>query len=485
VTTQARKGQSEEPPATQGKDRQAAEQPVSWLELFFDLVFVTAFDRLAQRLLAHPDLPTFGVFLLMFVALWWAWLGNTNFAARYGNTCRSYRWGTLAQMLTLAALAVSVRGALADVGAFFAAAYAANRTILVVAVLFRGWEEGHLAPGDRTLALGFMTGVALWVASAWLSGPAQLLLWGVALALDLACVLYTEARYNRETPHRGHFPERLGLLLIVFLGAVVTELIRGAAEQRLRPADQLPAVLAFLTIMAIWRLYFDEAHTLPALLAERRGRVGTLLAWSYVHLPLMLALSVLSVGFGLGISEQGAGADWHERLLVSSALAGAFVSLTLLRFFSVRPLNAGTTAPSRPHPAPQRPAPQRPGLQLPALSLSSVARLIGAALVLLLIAVPVSTPGYQAACAVITLGVAYLSWRDPVRAALNQLEERLTDEAGQDDEKGAAPKETTPKSAASKSTGSDSDDAVLDDAALNDLLSVVDGGKEPGRPGGS
>jgi low temperature requirement protein LtrA len=470
VTAQARKGQSEEPPATQGKDRQAAEQPVSWLELFFDLVFVTAFDRLAQRLLTRPDLPTFGVFLLMFVALWWAWLGNTNFAARYGNTCRSYRWGTLAQMLTVAALAVSVRGDLADVGAFFALAYAANRTILVVAVLFRGWEEGHLAPGDRTLALGFMSGAALWVASAWLSGPAQLLLWGVALALDLACVLYTEARYNRETPHRGHFPERLGLLLIVFLGAVVTELIRGAAEQRLRPADQLPAVLAFLTIMAIWRLYFDEAHTLPALLAERRGRVGTLLAWSYTHLPLMLALSVLSVGFGLGIAEQGAEADRHERLLVSSALAVTFVSLTLLRFFSVRPLNAGTTTPSR---------------LRPALSLSSVARLTGAALVLPLIAVPVSTPGYQAACAVITLGVAYLSWRDPVRAALNQLEERLTDEAGPDDERGAAPKETTPKSAASKGTGSGPEDAVLDDAALNDLLSAVDGGKKSGRPGGS
>ncbi len=420
MTAQARKGRGEASPAAQGKERQATEQPVSWLELFFDLVFVTAFDRLAQRLLAHPDLPTFGVFALMFVALWWAWLGNTNFAARYGNACRPYRWGTLAQMLTLAALAVSVRGALSDVGAFFALAYAANRTILVVMLVLRGREElgrreeGQLSPGDRTLALGFTVGAALWVASAWLGGSAQLLMWGVALALDLACVLYTEARYDRETPHQGHFPERVGLLLIVFLGAVVTELIRGAAEQRLRPAEQVPAALAFLTIMAIWRLYFDEAHTLPALLAERSGRVGTLLAWAYTHLPLTLALSVLSVGFGLGIAEAGAEADRHERLLVGAALAVIFVSLVLLRFFSVRPLNAGTVAP-----VPVRPA----------LSLSSVARLVGAALVLLLIAAPVSTTGYQAACALITLGVAYASWRDPVREALNQLEDRLSDES--------------------------------------------------------
>ena len=204
----------------------------------------------------------------------------------------------------------------------------------------------------------------------------------------------------------------MGLLLIVFLGAVVTELIRGAAEQRLRPADQLPAVLALLSIMGIWRLYFDEAHTLPALLAERSGRAGTVLAWAYTHLPLTLALSVLSVGFGLGIAEEGPEADRHERLLVGAALAGLFVSLTLLRFFSVRPLNAGTLTP----------------VHLRAvLSFSSVARLVGAALVLLLIAVPVSTTGFQAACTLITLGVAYLSWLDPVRTALNQLEDRLSD----------------------------------------------------------
>lgn len=218
----------------------------------------------------------------------------------------------------------------------------------------------------------------------------------------------------------------MGLLLIVFLGAVVTELLRGAAEQRLRPAEQVPAALAFLTIMAIWRLYFDEAHTLPALLAERSGRVCTLLAWAYTHLPLTLALSVLSVGFGLGIAEAGAEADRHERLLVGAALAVIFVSLVLLRFFSVQPLNAGTVAP-----VPIRPA----------LSLSSVARLVGAALMLLLIAAPVSTTGYQAACTLITLGVAYASWRDPVREALNQLEDRLSDEseASEDAQPAAGP----------------------------------------------
>ena len=424
MTAQARKLRGGEADAvgkqvTTGEGRQASEQPVSWLELFFDLVFVTAFDRLAQRLLAHPDLPTFGVFALMFTALWWAWLGNTSFAARYGNSCRTYRWGTLAQMLPLAALAISVRGDLNDVGAFFALAYAAGRAILVVMLLIDGRKDGGLSAGDRRVVLGFTLGALLWAASAWLGGAAQLLLWGLALALDVWCTLSADRRSERELPHQIHFPERVGLLFIVFLGAVVTELIRGAAEQRLLIADQLPTVLSLVSIAALWRLYFDEAHTLPALLAGLTGRAGTLLAWAYAHLPLSMALSVLSVGFGLGIAEEGKEADREERLLVGLSLAAIFGSLALMRALSLRPLekppgsvpvSAGLSAPVR-----QRRGP----------SSSTLARLGGAALVLALIWVPIGTLLYQASCTAITLAVAYLSWRDPLREQLGEIEERL------------------------------------------------------------
>ncbi|WP_424951476.1 low temperature requirement protein A [Deinococcus sp.] len=443
MTAQARKRRGADDQAASGEERQSTEQPVSWLELFFDLIFVTAFDRLAQRLLDHPSLSTFGVFTLLFVALWWAWLGNTSFAARSGNIGRAYRWGTLAQMLALAALAVSVRGDLSDVGAFFALAYAAGRVILILMLVMhgrrdRGRQEGGagLSSGDRTLVKGFGAGASLWVASAFLEGPAQLTLWGLALACDLHAALTAEARHDRDLPHQAHFPERVGLLLIVFLGAVVTELIRAAAEQRLTVQGQAPAALALVTIMAIWRLYFDEAHTLPALLAGRSGRVGTLLAWTYTHLPLMLGLSLLSVGIGLGVAEEGAAADRRERLLVGAALAVVFVCLTLLRAFSVTPLRAGVRreggrrGAGQPASAPGEPLPTvvgRAGLSVrqPLLGLSGVARLGGAAALLLLMPAPIGTLGYQTICAGVTLAVAYLGWRDPVRGQLAQIEEDL------------------------------------------------------------
>ena len=424
---------------TQGAsgDRQDSEQPVSWLELFFDLVFVTAFDRLAQRLLAHPDLATFGIFLLMFVALWWAWLGNTSFAARYGNSCRPYRWGTLAQMLPMAALAVSIRGDLNDVGQFFALSYAVGRGVLILMLLVHhGRRNGGLPASERSLVLAFVAGALLWAASAWLSGPSQLLLWGLALGVDILGSLLSERGSGRELPHEGHFPERVGLLFIVFLGAVVTELIRGAAEQRLRLADQLPGVLAFLSIVAIWRLYFDEAHTLPALIAKRSGKATPLLLWAYTHLPLTLGLSVLSVGLGLGIAEEGRAADRHERLLVGAALAVIFLSLSALRVISVRALNAqpdvtqpDVTQPDVPDP-PAVPAAAGQAAGFPGLGMSTLARLLGTGVALLLIPLPIGTTAYQALCAALTLLVGYLSWRDPLRRQLNEIEDELSGEPG-------------------------------------------------------
>ncbi len=425
MTDQARKLRSDQDSSASSGDRQDSEQPVSWLELFFDLVFVTAFDRLAQRLLAHPDLPTFGIFLLMFVALWWAWIGNTSFAARYGNSCRPYRWGTLAQMLPLAALAVSIRGDLNDVGSFFALSYAVGRGVLIVMLLIHGHQNGGLPRSERTLVLAFVVGALLWAASAGLSGPAQLLLWALALGIDILGSLMSERDLERELPHQGHFPERVGLLFIVFLGAVVTELIRGAAEQRLRLADQLPGVLAFLSIVAIWRLYFDEAHTLPALMAKRSGQAAPLLLWAYTHLPLTLGLSVLSVGLGLGIAEEGREADRHERLVVGAALALIFLSLLALRAISVRALNAQPDVPELT--AVSGGAGRAAGL--PVLSMSTLARLLGAAVALLLIPLPIGTTVYQALCAALTLLVGYLSWRDPLRKQLNEIEDELSGES--------------------------------------------------------
>ena len=51
-----------------------ADHRVSAMELFFDLVFVFAVTQLSHYLLKHHDLAGMLQALVMFLAVWWAWV---------------------------------------------------------------------------------------------------------------------------------------------------------------------------------------------------------------------------------------------------------------------------------------------------------------------------------------------------------------------------------------------------------------------------
>lgn len=312
------------------------EQKVSWLELFFDLIFVVAFDQLAKRLGDSATLNNLGVFLLMFVAVWWAWAGNSTFAARYGNEARVYRWGTVAQLITVAIIALAERGDLQETGGFFALAFGANRLIHAALHLWADRKTEEALTYSRRIAAATGVAAALWIGSAFLpgGGQTQLTVWGVALALDLLTPLLTRQKNRQALPHEGHLPERVGLLQIIALGAVITEIVSGGRGQKLGAATLLPAFFSILTAVALWRLYFDQARALPLLAAHVAGRVGSVLVWLYGHLPFTLGVVMLGVGLGHGIRSGEAEEVAQLQPFVAWPLAGALLTLAFLRWNS-------------------------------------------------------------------------------------------------------------------------------------------------------
>ncbi len=197
----------------------------------------------------------------------------------------------------------------------------------------------------------------------------------------------------------------MGLLVIIALGAVITEIVSGAGARRLTIKGQLPASVSLLTTLALFKLYFDEARDLPVLLAHRDGRVGTLLTWLYTHLPLMLALTALGVGIGEGLAAEGQVADQRERLTVALSLSVIFLNLAALRALTRRTL------------------------ERPLLDRSVAALLIGSTAMLGLIFAPIGTLPYQSA----TLGICGLTllvfWRDPTRRLLVRVEQDVAEES--------------------------------------------------------
>ena len=51
------------------------ERYASWLELFFDLVFVLAVAQVAHVLNEHSDTGGTLKFFALFVPVWWSWVG--------------------------------------------------------------------------------------------------------------------------------------------------------------------------------------------------------------------------------------------------------------------------------------------------------------------------------------------------------------------------------------------------------------------------
>src|SRR5215216_5398820 len=113
-------------------DSDESERHASWLELFFDLVFVLAVSKVASILGSESDLAGFLKYSALFVAVWWSWVGYTFYADRFESDETEYRVMTFAAMLAVAALSITVGGAFSAAGdVAFVGCYAAVRLILV------------------------------------------------------------------------------------------------------------------------------------------------------------------------------------------------------------------------------------------------------------------------------------------------------------------------------------------------------------------
>ena len=77
----------------------------TWLELFYDLVFVVVVSRLATLLHADHGLTGVLTYVGLFVPVWWAWMGYTWYASAFDNDDAVFRVSWFAAMGLVIAMA--------------------------------------------------------------------------------------------------------------------------------------------------------------------------------------------------------------------------------------------------------------------------------------------------------------------------------------------------------------------------------------------
>jgi low temperature requirement protein LtrA len=288
----------------------------TFLELFLDLGYVYAFNRISQRLVDEFTsdgpalLPDIGGTMVLLLALWLVWVFTAWVTSRYEPGHPAMQLAIFSSMFASLVMAVSVPDAFGKRGVGFAGAYVANQVgrPLVLALALRGHKRQAIPL--RIFCWGTVSAVP-WLAGAFfLQGGARALVWTMALAID-----YFGAMLGWPTPRLGrsrisgwqvgveHLAERYQQLLIIALGESI--LLLGLTFTRDFAADRASAfVMSFATTVMLWRIYFYRAGTVLAdaiAATPEPSRLGQ--SVGYTHLVMVVGIVVTGVGYELVIDH--------------------------------------------------------------------------------------------------------------------------------------------------------------------------------------
>jgi low temperature requirement protein LtrA len=275
-----------------------SEDRVTPLELFFDLVFVLAITQCTALMAANPSWAGLGKGLLVLALLWWAWVGYAWLTSVIDPEEGVVRFAIFGAMAALLVVALCVPQAFGDEALLFACSYGVVRAAQIALFTIASREEPGLRRSVNGLAGSTALGVGLLIAGAAAGGATQIVLWVLALALDMGGPYLFGSEGWMLVP--GHFAERHGLIVLIALGESIVAIGLGAGAG-VDAGIVAAAVLGTAAAAALWWLYFD----IVALVAVRRlsnaaeGRERNEIArdsFSYLHFPMVAGIVLLALG---------------------------------------------------------------------------------------------------------------------------------------------------------------------------------------------
>jgi len=322
---------SDNPPRLRIGEAENEPRHATWLELFYDLVFVVAVSQLAHKLSGDVSLRGFLGYAGLFVPLWWSWIGITFYANRFDSDDPIRRVMMGLQMLAIAALAVNVHHAWSTTSFGFALSYIISRLLLIVEYLRAVKHIPQVKSLVYPMNAGFGVGVLLWIVSLAVPVPWRFGFWGVGLLVDFVSPIVLSDRQRQWPPHAEHLPERFGLFTIIVLGEAVIAVVNGLSEMDWSLPVAITAILGFVTAFGLWWLYFENSLSKALENAKETGKTFILQVWLYGHLPLVIGLAAAGIGVEHAvIGETTSSLPDNERWLMAGSVALCYVSLAIL-----------------------------------------------------------------------------------------------------------------------------------------------------------
>ncbi|MFJ5282209.1 low temperature requirement protein A [Streptomyces parvulus] len=305
---------------------------VSFLELYYDLVYVVLIGQASHALTENISWTGTATFAVVFGLVWIAWLNGTLFYQLHGREDGHTRALFFLQMLLLSLMAVYVSHVDGEDGRTLAVLYA-----VLLGLLSYQWysvyrrDPPELRRTPRRYLIVMVIGFVMFVTSVPLPASARLAVWAVFVVAwcsgECAVLILWRSRPSYEVVTET-LVERFALFTIIVLGEVIVGVVGGLVDIDRNLLATTTGVLGLVIGFGFWWNYAD-------LVSRRLPReVGHSLAtWIFAHLPMTMAVA----GGGAGMVGLVSYADQHRSPAPVSWLMAGSVALMLISLVVLLP----------------------------------------------------------------------------------------------------------------------------------------------------
>jgi low temperature requirement protein LtrA len=318
-----------QPPRAHGDVIEGRE--VSFLELFYDLVYVVVVSQAARHLAGDVTWAGAGRFAVVFGLIWLAWINGAAYHDLHGRAEGRTRTYVFLQMGIVAILAVFTSEATADDGPTFALVYSAYLFLL-------GWlwysvrrqDDPSFRPTTTPYIAGVLVSAMLVGVSAFLSSGVRLTVWALVVVGWLTGLVVLDwrsgATRDTSTTASESMIERFDLFTIIVLGEVVVGVVNGIADAGRTPIAVVTGILGLGIGFAYWWSYFD-------FVGARRVRSdrGALSRWLVGHFPVTMTIAMTGAVMVSMVEHASAGhAPDPASMVLSASVAVGILALVVI-----------------------------------------------------------------------------------------------------------------------------------------------------------
>ncbi|MEH7492582.1 low temperature requirement protein A [Neobacillus niacini] len=275
------------------------EKKVTWLELFYDLLFVAAVAAATHVLLhvedGHIHAEYLVKFVLIFIPIWWAWVGQTIFINRFGKDIFHQRIFLILQMFFVLIMTSSLSVDFDPYYLSFLIGYIGLRAVTAIQYLIvQRIETGVRKQAALFLGRYFWIGIVISLLSVFFDSWVRYAVLYTGILIDIMVPVLGRKCLEKVPTNTPHLLERFGLFTIILFGEALISTL-AIIQPTQGNWDSIGfAIISFILIISMWWQYFDNMEKKLDKSLKTSGQIII-----YGHLFILMSLSMIAASIRL------------------------------------------------------------------------------------------------------------------------------------------------------------------------------------------